>query len=190
VKLQSRPTTIPGCLEIEFPSSIDRRGSFIKLFHASTFSDAEIPLDVHELFVSSSHQDVIRGLHFQLPPRDVTKLVVCLTGCILDAVVDLRTDSPTYGQHDVVELDAERPAGVLVPRGCAHGYAVLSHEALVAYVTDEEYDATLDAGIHWASAGIAWPVGTPVVSDRDGAFEDLADFDSPFTLATATTRAR
>lgn len=190
MNLRTRPTTIPGCLEIEFPSSVDRRGSFTKLFQATTFADSELPLAIRELFVSSSHRGVIRGLHFQLPPHDVTKLVVCLTGRILDAVVDLRTDSPTFGQHDVVELDAERPTGVLVPRGCAHGYVVLSDEALVAYATDQEYDADLDSGIHWASAGIAWPLSTPVVSDRDGAFGRLADFDSPFTLASATPQPR
>ena len=78
-----------------------------------------MPLAVHELFVSSSHREVIRGLHFQLPPRDVTKLVVCLTGRILDAVVDLRTDSPTSVGTTSSNSTPTRPAGVLVPRGCA-----------------------------------------------------------------------
>ena len=139
--------------------------------------------------MSSSRQDVLRGLHFQLPPHDSTKLVVCLTGRILDAVVDLRTDSETFGRHELVELDAHEPAAVFVPRGCAHGFLVLSPEALVAYATDEEFDAELDSGVHWASAGIPWPIADPVISDRDAAFVDVSDFQSPFTLATATASA-
>jgi dTDP-4-dehydrorhamnose 3,5-epimerase len=183
MKLQSRATTIRGCRVVELPSSVDRRGSFTKLFQATDFSDSEISLAVREIFVSSSHRDVLRGLHFQLPPRDSTKLVVCLVGQILDAVVDLRTDSATFGSHELFELGDDPLVGVLVPRGCAHGFLVTSPDALVAYVTDEEYDAELDSGIHWASAGIAWPTGNPVISDRDAAFVDLGDFQSPFELA-------
>jgi dTDP-4-dehydrorhamnose 3,5-epimerase len=180
--VEHRETAVMGCFELDLPSSRDHRGSFTKLFQSTEFARASLPLTVRELFVSSSGRNVLRGLHFQLPPLDLAKLVVCLSGRVVDAVVDLRTDSPTYREHALIELDAEQHRGVMVPLGCAHGFLVVSDQALMAYAVSEEYDPELDAGILWSSADIAWPTTDPIVSDRDASFVTLDAFESPFSI--------
>lgn len=178
------PTAVEGCLELRLRPSADRRGSFLKVFHRSTLAAAGLDLDVHEVFVSRSVAGVVRGLHFQRPPADVAKLVCCLDGRVVDAVVDLRVDSPTYRRHCVVELSAEAANAVYVPTGCAHGFLVPDGEAQVAYLQSGEYDAEREGGILWSSAGIRWPIdaGEAILSDRDAGFEPLDGFDSPFRL--------
>lgn len=182
--MELRPTPVPGCYEIRTHSAVDGRGSFTKLFQRSVFETAGAELDVAELFVSRSRAGVVRGLHFQRPPADVMKLVVCLEGAVLDGVVDLRTDSPSYGRSVVLRLSAADGNAVLVPRGCGHGFFVEEGEALVAYAQSGEHDPVLEGGIHWSSAGLPWPPagfeGPVVVSDRDASFEPFDAFDSPF----------
>jgi len=126
-----RTTAVDGCRELQLDPAADRRGSFLKLFQASRFVADGCALDVREVFVSRSHRNVVRGLHFQAPPADVAKLVCCLDGAVLDAVVDLRVGSPTYGRHALRELSAAAANAVYVPEGCAHGFLVTSPEALV-----------------------------------------------------------
>jgi dTDP-4-dehydrorhamnose 3,5-epimerase len=126
---------------------------------------------------------VVRGLHFQRPPADVSKLVTCLEGTVLDAVVDLRVDSPTYGAHCLVELSPGAANAVYVPTGCAHGFLVTGDDdALVLYAQSGEHDPELEGGIRWSGAGIAWPAADAILSDRDAGFEALDEFDSPFRL--------
>jgi len=128
--------------------------------------------------VSWSGPGVIRGLHFQRPPADVAKLVTCLAGEVLDAVVDLRAGSPTRGRHCLVDLSRDRANAVYVPEGCAHGFLVRHGEALVAYAQSGVHDPDHEGGVLWSSAGVPWPVGAMeeedvVVSDRDAAFPPL-----------------
>lgn len=183
--MRAVPTAVTGCRELRLDPVSDRRGSFLKLFRASTFADVGIAFEVRELFVSRSHRGVLRGLHYQGPGADVAKIVYCLEGTITDAVVDLRVGSPTYRDHCVVELDADRANAVYVPKGCAHGFLVTSDEAMVAYAQTGEHDPVREGGVLWSSAGIAWPVTDPVLSDRDAAFVALDAFDSPFRYAGA-----
>lgn len=179
-EISTRDTIVPGCLEIETPCSSDQRGSFAKPFSWTAFSDAGFELTVSEIFHSTSRRGVVRGLHFQLPPRDLMKLVWCVRGQVLDVVVDLRAGSPAYASHHAVELHGNDGTAVLVPQGCAHGFQALSEEAIVGYAVTESFDSSCDAGVHWASAGIVWPLEDTVVSDRDSALPDLAAFDTPF----------
>jgi dTDP-4-dehydrorhamnose 3,5-epimerase len=177
-----RPTAVDGCHELRLDPQIDRRGEFRKLFHASTFSERGMPFAVRELFWSRSHVGVVRGLHFQAPPADVAKLVCCLEGAVLDAVVDLRVGSATYRKHATVELSAARANAVFVPEGCAHGFLVTEGEALVLYAQSGEWDGQREGGVLWSSAGIDWPISPEraVLSDRDASFPTLDAFESPF----------
>jgi dTDP-4-dehydrorhamnose 3,5-epimerase len=179
--METVATALPGCVELRQHVAADRRGSFRKVFQSSAFRDAGFELEVAEIFLSRSRAGVVRGLHFQRPPADVAKLVWCVEGSVVDAVVDLRTDSPTYGRHVTVALGEAN--AVFVPLGCAHGFYVPEGEAVVAYAQSGEHDAELEGGILWSSADIDWPIGSePVLSDRDAEFVALADFDSPFRL--------
>lgn len=169
-----------GCFELELQPALDARGSFLKVFQASVLASLVLPFEVRELFITRSHRDVVRGLHFQKPPSDVAKLVACVDGSVLDAVVDLRVGSPTYLHHCVVDLSAERANAMFVPFGCAHGFLTTSDEALVLYAQSGEHDAEHEDGVLWSSVGIDWPVADPVLSGRDASFVPLAAFESPF----------
>lgn len=178
--MRAVPLAIDGCYELLLEPLVDRRGSFLKLFQASALTGLGVPFDVRELFVSRSGRGVIRGLHFQAPPADVAKLVCCLEGSVLDVVVDLRVGSPAYGRHVTLELSGERANAVLVPHGCAHGFAVTGDSALVAYLQSGEHDPVREGGVLWSSVDAEWPTREPVLSDRDAGFPSLDAFDSPF----------
>jgi len=158
----------------------DDRGDFVKVFQASALAAAAVDLGIAELFWSRSGRGVVRGLHFQVPPHAHTKLVSIVSGRALDAVVDLRTDTPTYGTHVTVDLDADAPVAVVVPTGCAHGFQSLADDTVVVYATTTEHAPDADRGIRWDSAGIDWPLPATAVSPRDAAFPALDEFASPF----------
>lgn len=174
------PTCIPGCVRIQLTSLVDSRGSFVKTFHASFFEQHGLSLEIQEEYYSLSHRDVLRGMHFQIPPADYVKTVCCTLGTVLDAVVDLRIGSPTYGHHASFLLTAETPQLVYIPSGLAHGFRVVSEEALIQYQVSCVYRPESDRGIHWDSCGIDWGTRTPILSDRDKVHPRLADFVSPF----------
>ena len=178
--LQLCESGIPGCFEVRVNPLGDQRGAFVKVFQTSTFAALGVDFEIRELFYSVSRCGVVRGLHFQLPPREMAKLVFGASGHALDFVVDLRVGSPTFGQHRCFELDADRRTAVFVPVGCAHGFAALGDECVVGYAVSREFDPAYDSGIHWDSAGIDWPVRAPIVSDRDAALVRLDAFESPF----------
>jgi dTDP-4-dehydrorhamnose 3,5-epimerase len=176
------PTSLAGCVRVVPRVVGDERGAFVKTFQASVFEALGLATSWREVFYSRSARGVVRGLHFQLPPADQDKLVVCTSGRVLDVVVDLRRDSPTFGDHESVELDDRSWTMLYLPSGFAHGFAALTDDAVMAYSVSAEYAPERDTGIHWASAGIPWPFESPVVSARDAALPALADFDSPFTM--------
>lgn len=173
--------TIPGLFEIRPKVFSDQRGRFVKTLHAPLYAHAGLCGEFVEEYYSVSHQGVLRGLHFQLPPYDHVKLVYCVQGSVIDAVVDLRTGSPTYGQSALFEL-TEQCANVLyIPPGLAHGFYVLSGTATLVYKTSTVHAPESDCGIRWDSAGIQWPDEPPILSDRDKGFVTLENFKSPFT---------
>lgn len=176
-----RTTALPGCVELALPHSTDARGGFLKLFHRSVFAALGLESAVAEVFCSTSQRHVIRGLHFQRPPHQHTKLVCCLNGAVQDVALDLRRDSPHYGKHVSLELSAESSNALYLPAGFAHGFCVLSESATLAYLTSSEHAPANDDGIAWDSAGIAWATDQPILSERDRAHPALADFASPFS---------
>jgi dTDP-4-dehydrorhamnose 3,5-epimerase len=177
---QRSETKICGCLRINPRVRRDERGSFVKIFHADASPLLGDEFTSEEEFYSSSRQRVLRGLHFQRPPAEAAKLVHCVQGRIMDVVVDLRVGSPTFGQHAAIEMCGDRADMLYVPAGLAHGFYVISPEAVVLYKSSRAYSPQHDMGIHWASAGIAWPDPEPIVSARDRQFVPLAQYRSPF----------
>ena len=175
------PSKLVGCYEVQPKVIEDARGRFVKVFHAPTFAAAGLDTNFAEEYYSISHQNVIRGMHFQLPQMDHVKLVYCIEGEVLDAVVDLRVGSPTYGQFELFELSAARANSVYIPKGMAHGFCARS-EAVMVYKVGTVYSPTHDVGLLWNSMGIPWPTEQPVISERDTGFPSFSDFTSPFTV--------
>ncbi len=136
--------------------------------------------------VSESTYGVVRGLHFQRPPHAQAKLVAVLQGRVLDVAVDLRKGSPTYGQHVAVELSAENRRRLYIPRGFAHGFAVLSEKAVFQYKCDNYYAREAEGGILWNDPDLAidWGLApeAAILSDKDRKNPFFKDFDSPFKV--------
>ena len=181
-------TAIPGVLILEPRIFSDARGYFFESFSQREFDEKVVPLLGHPVaFVqdneSMSVYGVVRGLHFQRPPYTQAKLVRCVRGSVLDVAVDIRLGSPTFGEHVAVELSEENHRQFFIPKGFAHGFAVLSETAVFQYKCDEFYHPEADAGILLSdpALGIDWriPPGSAVLSDKDRCHPLLADADLP-----------
>ena len=149
----------------------DDRGFFFESYNARRFEQAGLYYQWLQDNQSFSYKGVIRGLHFQKPPHDQAKLVRVLAGRLLDVVVDLRSAEPTFGQHFSVELSAENKLQLLIPRGFAHGFSVLSETAEVFYKCDEFYHKESELGIIYKDPelNIDWLLsdGESIVSEKD-----------------------
>lgn len=175
-----RKCALAGCYEIHPEVFVDARGQFVKVFQAEQFARLDLETDFREEFYTTSTQGVIRGLHFQAPPMDQTKMVYCVSGSVLDVVFDLRVGSPTYGCFAQFKLDADRPSCINIPKGLAHGFCVTSASATLVYKVSRPYAPECDEGIAWNSIGVSWPVGKPILSERDRNLTPFADYRSPF----------
>lgn len=174
---------IPGVFLVKHPVRSDARGSFTKLLHPDDLAlGADEAFRLRESFVSWSEPGVFRGMHFQSPPFAHDKAVTCLAGKVLDVVLDLRRSSPAYGSAIGFHLDGDNPTTVVIPVGCAHGFAVLGTDrALLHYAVTTEHAPQNDLGVRWDSFGFAWPSGTAtVISDRDRAFPTLDHLPAVF----------
>ena len=184
-------TNVDGVLIIEPKVFGDARGYFFESFSQREFDEKVAPILGQTInFVqdneSMSSYGVMRGLHFQRPPFTQSKLVRCVKGAVLDVAVDIRKGSPTYGQHVAVELTENNHRQFFVPRGFAHGFAVLSETAIFQYKCDEFYHPEADGGISIIddSLGINWRIPTEkaLLSEKDTKHVCLKDFDSPFDI--------
>lgn len=173
-------TELKGCYIIDFFNAHDNRGSFVKPFHADTLLKNGLNADFTESFYSVSHKGVIRGMHFQTPPSQHVKLVYCCVGKLVDVILDVRKNSPTYGKSISVELTGANFKGVYIPEGMAHGFETLEDNTLMTYLTTAVYDPNADAGIRYDSFGHQWESKQPIVSDRDLSFEAFDQYQSPF----------
>ncbi|PIV97294.1 MAG: dTDP-4-dehydrorhamnose 3,5-epimerase, partial [Flavobacteriaceae bacterium CG17_big_fil_post_rev_8_21_14_2_50_31_13] len=156
----------------------DDRGLFVKTFHKNTFHQHNLAFEIRESYFSVSKRDVIRGMHFQLPPHDHEKLVFVPKGAIVDVVVDLRQNSSTYLQHISVELSEQNKKSIFIPKGLAHGFKSLQDDTITVYNVATEYNPTADAGIHYHSLGFDWAMKNPILSKRDQEFPTLEEFSS------------
>lgn len=174
---------LDGLLVVEGPFFPEERGFFFEAFRADDWAKAGLPPLVQDN-LSRSKRGSVRGLHYQIPPKAIGKLVRCARGRIFDAVVDLRRKSPTYGKSASIELDDSGNRMFWVPEGFAHGFCALSDSADVTYKVTGYWSKEVDAGIRWndPALGIAWPVGPgeAIVTAKDAALPVLKDAGSPF----------
>lgn len=174
------PTPIPGCHEIQPRTFDDIRGRFVKVFHDQSFAELGLETNFVEEYYSLSRRGVVRGLHFQNPPADHVKMVYCVQGEVVDVVLDLRIGSPTYGKTATFSLSADKGNCIYIPKGLAHGFCATSDVATLVYKVSSVHSPEHDAGVLWSSIDFDWPSTSPVISERDGSFQPLAKFKSPF----------
>lgn len=181
--MQVEQTALPGVVILTPARFGDARGFFSESWNKQRMLDHGIDLEfVQDNHSLSAAQGTLRGLHFQSPPHAQDKLVRCGQGALLDAAVDIRKGSPTYGQWITVELSAENGKQLLVPKGFLHGFISLQPNTEILYKCTDYYAPECDGAVRWDSCGIDWGFdGTPVLSEKDAAAPTLADFDSPFT---------
>ena len=170
-------TDIEGVVIIEPEVFGDSRGYFMESFSERDFHKHVAPVKFVQDNESRSCYGVVRGLHYQREPYAQSKLVRCVVGRVLDVAVDIREGSPTYGKHVAVELSAENHRQLFIPKGFAHGFAVLSQEAIFAYKCDEFYHPEAECGIAWndSKIGIDWrlPKEDIILSDKDKGYKGL-----------------
>ena len=180
------PTPLPGLFLIEPKIFGDERGYFFESFNEPEFEKVIGKVHFVQDNESKSCYGVLRGLHFQLPPFTQSKLVRCITGKILDVVVDLRKDSPTFKQSYSVELSESNKLELFIPRGFAHGFVVLSPEAIFAYKVDQLYAPNHDCGIRFDDPEllIDWklPKNVLKLSEKDLSLSTFSETDLPFLL--------
>ena len=175
-------TFIEDLLVVEPRLFKDERGFFYESFNKNNLDKI-----VNIVFVqdneSKSYKGVVRGLHFQRPPFEQTKLVRCVSGKILDVAVDLRINSKTYGKSFSIELSSENNKQLFVPKGFAHGFQVLSETAIVNYKVDNFYNSKSDSGIIWndKDLSIDWNLDIkPLLSEKDLKLDLFKNLKSPF----------
>lgn len=185
--IEVKKTDIEGVLIIEPKVFGDARGYFLESFNAKEFAEkTDLNINFVQDNESMSSYGVMRGLHFQNPPYTQSKLVRCVKGAVLDVAVDIRKGSPTYGKWVSCELTEDNHRQFFVPRGFAHGFAVLSETAVFQYKCDNFYAPQADGGISILddSLGIDWKIPTDkaLLSEKDTKHALLKDFDSPFDI--------
>jgi dTDP-4-dehydrorhamnose 3,5-epimerase len=170
-------TQLPGVLVLEPKVFADPRGFFVETWSRQRYREAGITDDFVQDNVSFSMKGTLRGLHFQ-HPQSQGKLVQVLSGAAFDVAVDIRSDSPTWGQWVGIELSAARHNQLYIPPGFAHGFCVLTETALFSYKCTDYYSPQSEVGIIWndPDIGVRWPLeGTPVLSDKDTRYGRLRD---------------
>jgi dTDP-4-dehydrorhamnose 3,5-epimerase len=181
--IRATQSRLPGVVILEPEVHADERGFFVETYRATDLAAVGLG-DV--MFVQENHSrsghGTLRGLHFSIQPGQA-KLVRVARGRILDVALDIRRGSPTFGQHEAVELDDVAHRQLFLPVGIAHGFVVLSDVADVCYRVDAYYDPALERGVAWddSALGIAWPVEGPILSARDRSNPTLAELPPELT---------
>jgi len=172
------PTKLDGVVLLEPTVHGDERGFFVETFSRDAWAELGVDAEFVQHNHSRSAKGALRGLHFQTDPGQA-KLLRCPRGSILDVAVDLRRDSPTFGEWEAHVLDDERHRQLYVPVGFAHGFVVLSDVADVAYLVSSYYDPETEAGIAWddPEVGVDWRVSEPLLSERDKTAPRLSEIE-------------
>lgn len=179
------PTPIPDLFVIEPRVFGDHRGYFYESYNADAFAKAGIKADFIQDNESFSSAGVLRGLHFQAPPKAQGKLVRVQRGRVLDVAVDIRKGSPTYGKHFTIELTGENKKMLWIPPGFAHGFATLEDETVFLYKCTNTYAPEQEGSLLWSdeTIGIDWGIDSPKLSEKDKIGPTFDAFESPFTYA-------
>ena len=165
-----RETSIPGCFHVIPEKRCDERGAFYRTFCEQEFSDLGLESRFEQQSISHSvHAGTVRGMHFSRPPMAETKLVRVVQGAILDVVIDLRHQSPTYLQQMAIELDAEQASALYVPIGCAHGFQTLVDHTSVLYSITPSFELTVSDGLCWndEASPVSWPLPVVCIAAKD-----------------------
>jgi dTDP-4-dehydrorhamnose 3,5-epimerase len=179
--MRIEPLAIEGCFLVHGKKANDARGWFWKTFEREEFLRHGLDFECRETFLSLSVPGVLRGMHFQVPPKQHAKLVTCVTGRAFDVLLDLRKNSPGFGRSLSIDLHEDSGVSVFVPAGVAHGFCAPGVQALMSYHTSVPYDPACDLGIRWDSFGMHWPLqDRPILSHRDAAFPAFDQFATPF----------
>ncbi len=167
-------TPIQGLRILEILSYNDSRGSFTKVFNSDAFLEAGLATNFVESYYSVSARNVIRGMHFQIPPGGHTKLVHVNSGKITDVVLDIRRGSKTFGEYFKIEISSQDNLLIYIPEGCAHGFLSMRDDTMVTYMQTSVYSSELDQGIKYDSFGFNWGIDQPIVSERDLEFQKFS----------------
>jgi len=179
-------TPLAGAYLIELERKGDERGFFARAFCVNEFADHGLATAFVQINNSlSAHRGTLRGMHYQLPPHQETKLVRCIRGALTDVIIDLREESATFGQHFQVELSADNRHMLYVPKGFAHGFMTLEDDTEALYLVDAFYAPEAERGIRWNDPrfAIAWPMEPVVLSEKDAGHRD---FDPVYHLGKDT----
>ncbi len=170
------PLPLDGLILIRPQVFPDERGWFMETFRSSDFSRSGLPDRFVQENRSFSRRGVLRGLHYQLPPKAQGKLVTVVRGSVYDVAVDLRTVSETFGRWYARELSEENRESLFVPAGFAHGFLALEEDTILSYRCTAEYDPQLERGIRWddPDIGVRWPFADPILSEKDALLPTLA----------------
>ncbi len=187
-----KETALKGAFVIELQRNEDERGFFARAFCPREFSDHGLQPVVDQTNIAYNvRKGTLRGVHFQYPPASQTKLVRCTRGALLDLIVDLRPESPTYLEHLAVELTADNYRSLYVPGRFAHGYQVLVDATEMIYQMAEFYAPELEGGLHHADArlGLRWPLPVTAISEKDRSWKPLAEVEGELKRRMSPTRS-
>jgi dTDP-4-dehydrorhamnose 3,5-epimerase len=178
MKTHVTATPLAGLVRVDIDFFSDERGFFIESWHKRDFAEAGLDLTYVQEGHSRSGKNVLRGLHYQDMTAPMGKLLRCTVGAIFDVAVDLRVDSPTFGEWFGIELSADNKTLLYVPEGFAHGFATISDVAEVQYKQTGFYTPSAEGAISWddPDIAVAWPIREPVLSARDQSAMSLAEY--------------
>jgi dTDP-4-dehydrorhamnose 3,5-epimerase len=183
--MQIIDTDIPDVKIVDPGRHVDARGWLSELWNPSVLAQAGLPASfAQDNLTHSAAVGVVRALHYQVPPYDQGKLIVCLAGAIYDVALDVRVGSPTFGKHVSVTLRGDEARQLWVPSGFAHGYCTIEPNTLAFYKLTASYRADATGGVLWRDPALAidWPIdqGSAQVNPRDDSWPTLAELNSPF----------
>lgn len=173
-------TKIPGVFILEPHVFTDERGTLIEAFREDIFLELGLVYSFKQSLCSINKKDVVRGMHFQVPPKSQVKIVYATRGAVTDVVLDLRKGSPTYGQHIKVELSEKNHQMVYIPSGCAHGFCSLEEDSTIIYLQDIPRSVDHERGVNLESFGMDWEIEKPIISKKDQGLPSFEEYDSPF----------
>ena len=175
---------LKGAYIVDIDRRQDERGFFARIFCQKEFEELGLAVNMVQANAASNfHSGTVRGLHFQSPPSPEAKLVRCLSGAIFDVIVDLRPESPTWLQHEAVELRADDMRALYVPPRFAHGYQALRDDTTILYQASAFYTPAAEGGLRYndPKLAVAWPLRVTMVSARDAGFALLDDVRDDLT---------
>lgn len=166
---------LPGVFVLNCPYFLDQRGEFIKLFHSEALLSQGISFTPAESFLTRSKRNVLRGMHFQVHKSAHDKLVTCIKGSVLDVVVNVDPNSPSFNKPFALELSESSNQVLLIGKGYAHGFLSLSDDSWMLYSTSTVHNPSLDRGVRWDSIAFDWPNSHPLISERDSCHPKIQD---------------